>query len=321
MLLAYNMLWLWGLTVRINFKLILSSVLLILSHSAFAQLNIFTCEPEYAALAKELAPDARIYSATTAMQDPHQVQARPSLIAKMRQADLVICAGAELEVGWLPMLQMKAANAQVRSTDHGLFFAAEHVQTLDQMNTVDRSMGDVHSLGNPHVHFSPQRMLAIAKALTQKLIQLDVEQSESYQQQLASFSERWQSATLNWQKTVSHLNNMKVIAYHSTFRYLFEFSGIEQVADLEPKPGLPPTSGHLAKLLKRAKQGDVSAIVVASYQDQRGANWLAQKANLPVVVLPLSVGGNEQSTDLFSLYDSVLDLLIQEYNPQKVHQH
>jgi len=101
------MLWLWGLTVRINFKLLLSGVLLTLSQSAFAQFNIFACEPEYAALAKELAPDARIYSATTAMQDPHQVQARPSLIAKMRQADLVICAGAELEIGWLPMLQMR----------------------------------------------------------------------------------------------------------------------------------------------------------------------------------------------------------------------
>jgi zinc/manganese transport system substrate-binding protein len=312
------MLWLWGLTVRINFKLILGSVLLTLSQSAIAQLNIFACEPEYAALALELAPEAKIYSATTAMQDPHQVQARPSLIAKMRQADLVICAGAELEVGWLPMLQMKAANAQVRNTDKGLFFAAEHVETLDKMSNVDRSMGDVHSSGNPHVHFSPERMLLIAKALTLKLIQLDAEQSELYQQRLQSFDKRWKLASVKWKKIASNLQGMKVIAYHSSFRYLFEFVGIEQVADLEPKPGLPPTSSHLATLLKRVKQGDISAIVVASYQDQRGANWLAEKSNLPVIVLPLSIGGNEQSIDLFSLYNNVLGLLIDEYNAQKL---
>jgi zinc/manganese transport system substrate-binding protein len=304
--------------VRINFKFILASTLLALSGSVAAQLNIFTCEPEYAALAKELAPQAKIYSATTAMQDPHQVQARPSLIAKMRQADLVICAGAELEIGWLPMLQMKAANAQVRSTDKGLFFAADHVKTLDKMANVDRSMGDVHSLGNPHVHFSPVRMLLIAKALTNKLMQLDIEQSEVYQQRLQNFSQRWQAASSKWQAIANNLKGMKLIAYHSSFRYLFDFAGIEQIADLEPKPGLPPTSGHLASLLKRAKQGDISAIVVASYQNQRGAHWLAEKSNLPVIVLPLSVGGNEQSSDLFSLYDNVLDLLVQEYNAQKL---
>ncbi len=312
------MLWLWGLTVRINFKFILGSALLTLSHSVLAQMNIFACEPEYAALAKELAPEARIYSATTAMQDPHLVQARPSLIAKMRQADLVICAGAELEIGWLPMLQMKAANAQVRSTDKGLFFAAEHVDTLDKVANVDRSMGDVHSLGNPHLHFSPQRMLDIATALTAKLVQLDAKQANSYQQQLESFSKRWQLSMSKWQASADKLKGMKVIAYHSSFRYLFDFAGIEQVADLEPKPGLPPTSGHLAKLLKRAKQGDITAIVIASYQDKRGAKWLADKANLPIVVLPLSVGGNEESDDLFSLYDSAFTLLTQEYSVEKL---
>jgi zinc/manganese transport system substrate-binding protein len=297
--------------VRISFKLIISSVLFTLSSNAIAQFNIFTCEPEYAALAKELAPNARIYSATTAMQDPHQVQARPSLIAKMRQADLVVCAGAELEVGWLPMLQMKAANAKVRNTDLGLFFAADHVETLDKMSNVDRSMGDVHSMGNPHLHFSPPRILSIAKALTEKLIQLDGDNSRAYQQQLERFSSRWTSASAKWQGIANDLTGIKVIAYHSTFRYLFDYAGIVQVADLEPKPGLPPTSGHLSGLLKRAKQGDISAIVVASYQNERGANWLAEKANLPVVVLPLSVGGNEQSDNLFSLYDSALALLSQ----------
>lgn len=280
------------------------------ANNAMAEVNIFACEPEYASLAKELAPDARIYSATTAMQDPHQVQARPSLIAKMRQADLAVCAGADLEIGWLPMLQMKSANAQVRSTDKGLFFAAEQVDTLDKVSNVDRSMGDVHAKGNPHLHFDPKRLLKIATGLTQKLIEIDPEEKATYQANLADFSARWKQAIPRWEVKAKPLQGKKVIAYHSSFRYLFDWLGIEQVADLEPKPGLAPSSSHLASLLGRAKQGDILAIIIASYQSERGADWLGERANLPVVILPMSVNGNDDSVDLFSLYDSTIDLLL-----------
>ncbi|GIU12398.1 zinc ABC transporter substrate-binding protein [Shewanella sp. MBTL60-007] len=304
--------------MRTNSKQLLSKSLKALTltlalgtvNSAVAGLNIFACEPEYAALAKELAPDAKIYSATTAMQDPHQVQARPSLIAKMRQADLAICAGADLEVGWLPMLQMKSANAKVRSTDQGLFFAAEQIDTLDQLTSVDRSMGDVHAKGNPHLHFDPNRLLDVATALTGKLVQLDPDNKAQYQSSLASFSERWQAAIPKWEAKAKPLEGSKVIAYHSSFKYLFNWLGLEQVADLEPKPGIPPSSSHLASLLNRAKQGDILAIVIASYQSERGADWLAERSDLPVLVLPMSVGGNEQSVDLFTLYDSAIALLL-----------
>ncbi|MCE9685852.1 zinc ABC transporter substrate-binding protein [Shewanella sp. AS16] len=298
--------------MRINSKLAkFAAVGLTLAYTglAHAELNVFACEPEYAALTKELAPGASVYAATTAMQDPHQVQARPSLIAKMRRADLVVCAGAELEVGWLPMLQMKSANAKVRSTEEGLFFAADQVDTLDKLAQVDRSMGDVHAQGNPHLHFDPQRLLKIAQALSAKMTALDPDGAAGYQAALADFSQRWQAAVPVWQAKAAGLTGKKVIAYHTNFRYLFNWLGMEQVADLEPKPGLPPTSGHLASLLKRAGKGDVLAIIVASYQDRRGADWLGERAHLPVVMLPMSVGGNDQSQDLFGLYDSVLTLL------------
>ncbi|MCG9747932.1 zinc ABC transporter substrate-binding protein [Shewanella sp. Isolate8] len=277
---------------------------------AQAKLNIFACEPEYAALSKELAPDAKVYAATTAMQDPHQVQARPSLIAKMRQADLAVCAGADLEVGWLPMLQMKSANAQVRSTDKGLFYAAEHTQTLDKLAQVDRSMGDVHAQGNPHLHFDPERLLQVAKALSAKMVVLDPDNAAGYESALADFSQRWQAAMGRWQSQAAPLQGKKVIAYHTSFRYLFNWLGMEQVGDLEPKPGLPPSTGHLASLQGRAGQGDVMAIIVASYQDERGAKWLGERTGLPVVNLPMSVGGNDDAQDLFGLYDSVIQLLL-----------
>ncbi|MGL4614986.1 MAG: metal ABC transporter solute-binding protein, Zn/Mn family [Shewanella sp.] len=298
--------------MRINSKLLRClgvGCMLTYTGMAHAELNVFACEPEYAALAKALAPTATIYAATTALQDPHQVQARPSLIAKMRQADLVVCAGADLEVGWLPMLQMKSANGKVLSREQGLFFAAEHIDTLDKLATVDRSMGDVHALGNPHLHFDPKRLLQVATALSAKMQQLDPEGAAAYQRALSDFSERWQVAISRWEAQAQGLKGKKVFAYHSSFKYLFNWIGIEQVADLEPKPGLMPSSSHLASLLTRAAQGDILAVVVASYQDDRGANWLADKANLPVVRLPMSVGGNDDSQDLFSLYDSVISLL------------
>ncbi len=300
--------------VHINFKFIkISCAALVLSFvpSAYAGLNIFACEPEYAALAKELAPTADIYSATTAMQDPHQVQARPSLIAKLRQADLAICAGADLEVGWLPMLQMKSANAKVRSTEQGLFYATEHIQTLDKLDKVDRNMGDVHAKGNPHLHFDPERLLQVAQALSQKLVQLDPDNQVQYDAAYVDFATRWQAAILQWQALGRPLQGKKVIAYHTSFRYLFNWLGIEQVGDLEPKPGIPPSTSHLAGLQHRVKQGDVMAVILASYQDERGANWLGERSQLPVLVLPMSVGGNSDSQDLFSLYQSVITLLLQ----------
>ena len=227
----------------------------------------------------------------------------------MRQADVVVCAGADLEIGWLPMLQMKSANPQVRSTDKGLFFAAEHIDTLDKLVSVDRSMGDVHAKGNPHLHLDPQRMLIVAQALSTKFTQIDPDNASLYRQSLADFSQAWQAKIPQWQQQAKDLAGKKVIAYHSSFRYLFKWIGIEQVADLEPKPGIAPTSSHLASLLVRAEKGDVMAIIVASYQDERGAKWLGERANLPVLVLPISVGGNEESKDLISLYDSILSLL------------
>ena len=298
--------------MRINSNWLNATILSLgLGSSPFvaAELNIFACEPEYAALASELAPDAKVHSATTAFQDPHLVQARPSLIAKMRRADLAVCAGAQLEVGWLPMLQMKSANPQVNSTDKGLFFAADHVETLDKLASVDRSMGDVHAQGNPHMHFSPQRVLQIARALAAKMAQLDPDNAAVYQANLKDFEQRWQAAVPQWQLSAQSLQGKKVIGYHSSFRYLYDWLGVEQAADLEPKPGIPPSSGHLASLLTRAKQGDIAAIVVAGYQDRRGADWLSERTGLPVIVLPMSVGGDELSTDLFGLYSSVIDKL------------
>lgn len=299
--------------MHINFKRVLISFAvfsLVAALPAKAELNIFACEPEYAALAQELVGDeATIYSATTAYQDPHFIQARPSLISKMRRADLVVCAGADLEIGWLPMLQAKSNNRDVQSVDKGLFYASDHVANLDIPVTVDRSMGDVHSLGNPHVHLDPERIAKLAKALTNKLSQLDSDNSEIYQQNLADFLTRWQLATVEWQSQAQPLKGLKVIAYHSSFRYLFEFLGMQQVGDLEPKPGLPPTTSHLMTVLDIVEKQQVKLVVYTGYQDKKAASWLQDKTNINSVQLPYTVGGNEQASDLFTMMSQHISLI------------
>ncbi|GAA4871434.1 metal ABC transporter solute-binding protein, Zn/Mn family [Ferrimonas pelagia] len=294
--------------MRTSFKRLFACCALLLAPNAWA-LNLFACEPEYAALAQELAPEARIFSATTALQDPHQIQARPSLIAQMRRADLAICAGAELEVGWLPMLQMKANNPKVRDGLPGMFYAAEQVDTLDRLDSVSRDMGDVHAEGNPHLHFSPQRLLRVAQVLTERLAQLDPTNAEHYRANFDDFSARWLTAIPVWEAKAAPLHGQAVIAYHSSFRYLFDWLGVEQAGDLEPKPGLPPSTAHLAGLLALTEQQTIMAVVHAGYQDRRGAQWLAQRAELPVVRLPFSTG-QEGIDSLFALYDAVLEPLL-----------
>jgi len=270
-------------------------------------LNIFACEPEWAALSREIAPDATIYSATTAHQDPHFVQAKPSLIAKMRRADLVICSGAELEVGWLPALLMKANNADVQSTEQGLLYIAEHVERLDQLEKVDRSMGDVHAMGNPHVHLSPEAISRAAAVLTERLIQLDSARLAEYRAAEVSFQQRWSKAVSRWTEQAAGLANRPLISYHSSYRYLFAWLGIRQIADLEPKPGLPPTSAHLAALLSQLQSTAVGGVVYTSYQDPKPASWLADKAGLPALQLAYST---EQQESLFSLYQRIIDTLL-----------
>ncbi|WP_434001952.1 metal ABC transporter solute-binding protein, Zn/Mn family [Endozoicomonas sp.] len=290
-------------------KLLLASALA-LPVSSHAALTVFACEPEWAALSEEIAPGAKIYTATTARQDPHHIQARPGLISKMRKADIVVCSGAELEIGWLPVLQMKSANPNVQSRNKGLFFAADQVETIGKLKKVDPTMGDVHPEGNPHLHLDPYRMEKIAQALAERMAKLDPENRDEYLKNAKKFSEDWEVSIKRWEKEAAPLKGKNLVTYHSNFDYLLEWLGVNVVGDLEPKPGLPPSSQHLASLLGMSRKTHIDAIVYASYQDKKGADWLSQKAGVPATELPMSVGGSEQSTNLISLYNDLIQKLL-----------
>lgn len=219
-----------------------------------AKLNVFACEPEWGALAKELAGDkAEIDVATTALQNIHQIEPKPSLIAKLRRADLLLCTGAELESGWLPQLTRQSGNANIVS-GNGNFMAASFITTLDKPAQIDRAAGDVHPQGNPHFHLDPYRMSIIAEALAARLEVLDAANAAVYRKNLADFNARWSSAIKTWEAKAKPLAGRKIIVHHKSWAYLNKWLGLVQVATLEPMPGVPPTSSYLVSVVSAAEK-------------------------------------------------------------------
>jgi zinc/manganese transport system substrate-binding protein len=280
-------------------------------HPAVAALNIFACEPEWGALAKELAGEkASIYVATTALQDPHRIEARPSLIARARSADLAVCTGAELEIGWLPLVQTQSGNPKIQTGQPGLFEAARYVTVLEVPQRVDRAQGDVHPGGNPHIHLDPRNIAKIAAALAERMAHLDPPEAAQYRTRSKAFLERWQQATARWEKTGVPLKGVAIVAYHKNITYLSHWLGMREVGSLEPKPGLPPTASHLSELLANLGREPAKAIVRAAYNDPRAADWLAERAKIPAIVIAFTVGGNDKAQDLFGLFDDTIARLL-----------
>ena len=277
---------------------------------ASAKLTVFACEPEWGSLVQELAGDkVDVSVGTSALQDVHQIDAKPSLIAKVRRANLVVCTGADLEVGWLPQLIRQSGNQKI-ATGPGYFLAVSQVQTLDKPTQLDRAAGDLHPQGNPHIQMDPYRVLKVAKALSARLSALDAANSATYQQRFDDFSNRWKAATIRWEAKAAPLKGKKVVVHHISWVYLNKWLGLEQIGALEPKPGVPPTSGHLSSLISTTKSQGTYAIISAAYQDQKPARWLQERTGVPVVVLPYTVGGDAQSRDLFGFFDSTIDKLL-----------
>jgi zinc/manganese transport system substrate-binding protein len=292
-------------------KRLLVSFLLWLPLCAHAGLNVFACEPEWAALAREIGgPDVRVYSATTALQDPHHVEAKPSLIAQMRRADLVFCTGAELETGWLPVLLREAGNARVQPGRPGYFEAARWVGMIEKPVSVDRSQGDIHAAGNPHIHTDPRNIARVGAALSARMAELDPAGSTAYQARWMDFSVRWNAAIARWEQRAAPLKNMPVAVQHRSFSYLLAWLGMTEVAVLEPKPGIEPSVAHLARVAAQLRTTPARAVLRAVYQSPRPANWLADRAGIPALALPYTVGGNARAVDLFGLFDDTLDQLL-----------
>lgn len=296
-------------------KFPIASVLLFAAALASApahadKLQVFACEPEWGALVTELAGDkVDLDVATTALQDVHVIEAKPSLIAKVRSADLAVCTGAELEIGWLPQLIRQSGNSKIASGP-GSFMAASQVKTLEKPTALDRANGDVHPDGNPHVQMDPRRILIIARRLDDRLAELDPANAATYRQRGADFEKRWLAAMTKWKAEAAPLKGRKVVVHHIAWVYLWNWLGMQEIGALEPKPAVPPTAAHMSHLIALTKSSNTLAIVRAAYQDPKPADWLSERTGVPAVTLPFTVGGDAQSKDLFGLFDSTIAKLL-----------
>jgi zinc/manganese transport system substrate-binding protein len=280
--------------------------------NALAALNILACEPEWGALARELGGDrVAVFVATTALQDPHRIEARPSLIARARSADLVVCTGAELEVGWLPLLLQQSGNAGIQAGRPGYFEAASVVTLIEKPASLDRAQGDVHAAGNPHVHLDPRNLEKVAVALAERMARIDAKEGAFYDSRAKDFVVRWREAIVRWERQAAPLRGVPLVVHHRDLSYLVRWLGMREAGALEPRPGLPPGGAHLAALLEQLRRDPAKLVARSAYSDPRPSAWIAGRANIPAVMLPFTVGGSEGAKDLFSLFDDTLARLLE----------
>jgi zinc/manganese transport system substrate-binding protein len=288
-----------------------AAALLMLAAPALAVLNVFATVPEWGALAEELGGEkVKVYVATNALQDPHHVEAKPSLIARARSADLVIATGAELEIGWLPLVTQQAGNPKIQPGKPGYFEAAQFVTMLEKPARLDRADGDVHPGGNPHIQTDPRNIGKVAAPLAARLAQLDPDNAAFYQARVKAFTEHWNAAIAHWEKQAAPLKGAPVIVQHKAFTYLFDWLGINEVAALEPKPGVEPTTAHLSEVLGTLEREHARMVIRAAYQGERASQWIAERAKVNVVVLPFTVGGDAEAKDLYGLFDDTVARLV-----------
>jgi zinc/manganese transport system substrate-binding protein len=277
---------------------------------AHAELKVLATTPEWAALTRELGGDkVDVYAATSAFQDVHRVDAKPSLVARARNADLVVAAGAELEVGWLPILLRESGNARIQPGNPGYFEATSVLHLLEIPTSVDRSMGDVHPLGNPHAHLDPHNVALVATALTARLMAVDAANAKLYEARGADFQARWKTAMARWEQQAAPLKDMPVVVIHRDQVYLCHWLGMRELAAIEPKPGVPPSSSYLAELVTKLSATPPKMILRNAYNDSKAVDWLSERIHVPVVLLPYSVGGTPAAKDLFGLFDDTINRL------------
>lgn len=282
---------------------------------AQADLKVFATVPEWAALAREIGGDkVQVYAATTAFQDPHRIEAKPSLLAQARQANLVVAAGADLEIGWLPLVLRDSGNAAIQPSQPGYFEASAWVNRLEVPTVLDRAHGDVHAAGNPHVHLDPRNVLKVGEALTARMAELDPAQAATYRSGFKTFAGKWQVAMARWEKEAAPLRGVGVLVHHRSFVYLENWLGMRELGALEPKPGIEPSSGHLTSLLARQQATPAKMVLRAAYQQDGPSLWIAGKAGIPAVLLPYTVGGTPEAKDLFGLFDDTLNRLLKGLN-------
>ena len=293
-----------------SFRGAIALLIILACGPAQATVRILATTADWGALATELGGDCvSVYVATTALQDVHRVDAKPSLVARARTADLVVATGAELEIGWLPVLVQESGNPGIQPGASGYFEAAAQLSLLEVPSQLDRSMGDIHPQGNPHLQLDPHNIAAVAKALTSRLAMLDAGNADYYRKRGSDFDTRWAQAIARWENKAASLKGIPVVVMHRDQVYLCHWLGLKEVAAIEPKPGVPPSAGYLGQLVSKLSASPPKLILLNAYNNAKAANWLSEGVHVPIATLPFSVGGTSEAKDLFGLFDDTINRL------------
>jgi zinc/manganese transport system substrate-binding protein len=290
--------------------LILTSLLL--SNSTYSQLNVVTTYPYIADIVKHIGKDNfQVVSLARGDYNPHVIIPKPSFIAKVRKADLLIINGAQLEIGWLPPIMKQANNADIQPGEKGFLDLSTCVQLIDIPTSVSRELGDVHPEGNPHFSLNPDNILIIAKAISQKLCELDPESASLYQTNIAEFARIWGQKMKEWTDKMEPLKGVKIVEYHKVYDYFLRRFGLVIAGTIEPLPGIPPTTKHIGEVEKLIERDKIRCILQDVYNPHDASEYLSKKLSVKMIIFPHDVGAVKEVDGIISLFDEMVRRITQ----------
>jgi zinc/manganese transport system substrate-binding protein len=289
------------------------------ARAAARKLNVVTATTDMAALTQEVGGDkVNVESIAKGYQDPHFVEAKPSFLLKLRQADLLVVVGLQLEIGWLPPLITQSGNPRIQVGAGGYLDASQFAEILEvPQGQVTRAMGDVHPLGNPHYWLDPDNGRRIARGIANKLGEMDAPDAAYFQQRFQDFDKRLTAAEQKWDAEMKPFRGRKVVTYHRSFPNFANHFGLDVIAYVEPRPGIPPTPSHTLDLMGQMKRENCKVILVEPYFDLKTPQSVGRETGAQVVVYLPSVGGEKGVDDYFKLFDYDIDLLTKAFNASK----
>lgn len=266
------------------------------SAASFAKFRIVTSTEDLASIATVIGGDkAEAISIAKGTQDPHFIEAKPSHMVKLSRADVVFSIGLSLEVGWLPLLLRGARQPKILPGQPGYVEVSQAITAIEVVSNADRSEGDVHPFGNPHIMADPERGRAVAALIGKKMAELDAENAATYTANAAKLDATLKEKIAKWKERLKKAKGLKVLGYHKTFNYFIEFFGLKQSGYIEPKPGIPPTAQHILSTIETAKREKVGLILLENYFDTKAAKTISAQTGAKLVILPAYTGGDEKS--------------------------
>jgi zinc/manganese transport system substrate-binding protein len=290
--------------------IILIFIMLVFSLLTYGKVRVVTSYPYIADIAERVGGDGvSVIALAKGSHDPHYITPKPSFIAKLRKADLLIVNGGQLEIGWLPPVMRQANNPRINPRSEGFLSLIDYVKPIDVQESVSRSQGDVHPEGNPHIQLDPHNIPLFARAISDRLCKLDKENCTLYNRNFDAFNEKWKRKTAQWDKALGALEGVKVVEYHKVYDYLLHRYRFKLMGTLEPLPGIPPTTRHIGKTIEMMKEQNVGLVLQDVYHSSKTAKFVAGKAGAKVIIIPHDLGAVEEVTDIFSLFDQLVGRL------------